>query len=63
MSLFIAFSFAAIIASGTASIPTTFLAFLAINKAIVPVPVYKSYTISLLLKSLTSRTILYNSYA
>ena len=40
--LIFAFSFAIATASGTDSTPTTFLHSPAINKAIVPVPEYKS---------------------
>ena len=47
------------IASGTLSIPTTLAAFLAINWAMVPVPVYKSYTTSLPLRPANSRVNLY----
>src|SRR5574344_822701 len=47
MPLISEFTFASSIASGTYSMPTTLLALRATKLAIVPVPVYRSYTVSL----------------
>ena len=58
--LFIAFSFAISIASLTISIPYTFLAYWAINNEIVPIPQYKSKTVSALVIFAISTPKLYN---
>ena len=64
LMLFIqALIFASSIASGRYSIPITFFDLEATKHAIVPVPVYKSYTNSFPVKPAKSLVIMYNSYA
>ena len=66
VTFFIEFSFlfssAALTASLTHSIPITFFACSEMNIEIVPIPEYKSYTISLDLTSANFLTILYSSF-
>ena len=53
-------SFASFTASGIYSIPITFWQYLEIKFAIVPIPVYRSYTISLPFRLEKFKTTLYN---
>ena len=55
-----AFSFASFIASSTISIPYTFFAYFAINNEMVPIPQYKSKTLSFFVIPALSTAILYN---
>ena len=55
-----AFSFASSIACSTVSIPYNFLTFLEAKIPIVPIPQYKSYTVSLPVNPSYSTALLYN---